>query len=145
MNSDDIDGPQAVSAWTGHKRECRRIQSITLYYIQNVPGGKVNILRGHSIGHSKQKNCNCACPIPNGFRDRVISPYVYSWLRHYATSRKIAGSSPNEVTGCFSIDIRLTGGGEVVSLRRLPPFTPPPPREDSWYSFLLEAGSTPGP
>jgi hypothetical protein len=26
--------------------------------IQCVPGGKVNILRGHSIGHSKQKNGN---------------------------------------------------------------------------------------
>jgi hypothetical protein len=24
-------------------------------YIENVPGGKVNILGGHSIGHSKQK------------------------------------------------------------------------------------------
>jgi hypothetical protein len=29
--------------------------------IQNVPGGKVNILGGHSIGHSKQKNCICTC------------------------------------------------------------------------------------
>jgi hypothetical protein len=25
-------------------------------YVQNVPGGKVNIVGGHSIGHSKQKN-----------------------------------------------------------------------------------------
>jgi hypothetical protein len=25
------------------------------FYIQGVPGGKVNILGGHSIGHSKQK------------------------------------------------------------------------------------------
>ena len=24
-------------------------------YIQGIPGGKVNILGGHSIGHSKQK------------------------------------------------------------------------------------------
>jgi hypothetical protein len=24
-------------------------------YIQGVPGGKINILGGHSIGHSKQK------------------------------------------------------------------------------------------
>jgi hypothetical protein len=37
---------------------------------------------------------------------------------------------------------RLTHGGEVVSLTRQPPFTP---QEDSWYSFLLEAESTPGP
>jgi hypothetical protein len=40
------------------------------------------------------------------------------------------------------LDNRLTDGGEVVSLTRRPPFTP---QEDSWYSFLLEAESTPGP
>jgi hypothetical protein len=39
------------------------------------------------------------------------------------------------------LDNRLTDGSEVVSTRR-PPFTP---QEDSWYSFLLEAESTPGP
>jgi hypothetical protein len=38
-------------------------------------------------------------------------------------------------------DNRLTDGGEVVSLTRRPPFTP---QEDSWYSFMLEAESTPG-
>jgi hypothetical protein len=40
----------------------------------------------------------------------------------------------------FSLDSRLTDGGKVVSLMRRPPFIPP---EDSWYSFLLEAESTP--
>ena len=34
------------------------------------------------------------------------------------------------------------GGGKVVSLTHLPPL---PPRKSSWYSFLLEAESTPGP
>jgi hypothetical protein len=34
-----------------------------------------------------------------------------------------------------------TDDDEVVSLRRLPHFYP---REDSWYSFLLEAKLTPG-
>jgi hypothetical protein len=34
-------------------------------------GGKVNILGGHSIGHSKQKTLY-EHPIPNGFRDRAI-------------------------------------------------------------------------
>jgi hypothetical protein len=37
---------------------------------------------------------------------------------------------------------RFTDGGEVVGLTRRPPFTP---QEDSWYSFLLEAESIPGP
>ena len=33
-------------------------------------------------------------------------------------------------------------GGKVVSLRHRPPL---PPRKYTWYSFLLEAESTPGP
>jgi hypothetical protein len=36
----------------------------------------------------------------------------------------------------FSLDSLLTDGGKVVSLTRLPPFTP---QENSWYLFLLEA------
>jgi hypothetical protein len=41
--------------------------------IQNVPGGKVSILEGHSIGHSKQKIYMYMCPVPYGFRNRAIS------------------------------------------------------------------------
>jgi hypothetical protein len=41
------------------------------------------------------------------------------------------------------IDNRLTDGGEFVSLTRLPAAVYP--QEDSWYSFLLEAESIPGP
>jgi hypothetical protein len=40
------------------------------------------------------------------------------------------------------LDNRLTDGGKDVSLARRPSFTP---QEDSWYSVLLEAESTPGP
>jgi hypothetical protein len=40
------------------------------------------------------------------------------------------------------LDNWLTDGGEVVSLTRRPHLYP---QEDSWYSFLLEAESTPGP
>jgi hypothetical protein len=43
--------------------------------IQDVPGRKVNILGGQSIGHSKQKVYMYMCPIPNCFRDRAISLY----------------------------------------------------------------------
>jgi hypothetical protein len=45
-------------------------------YIQGVPGGKVNTLRGHSIGHSKHELYMYVCPIPNCFRDRAISLYT---------------------------------------------------------------------
>jgi hypothetical protein len=40
------------------------------------------------------------------------------------------------------LDSRLTDGVKIVSLTRPPPFTP---QESSWYSFLLEAESAPGP
>jgi hypothetical protein len=40
------------------------------------------------------------------------------------------------------LDSRLTDGGKVVNLTRRPLFTL---QEGSWYSFLLEAESTPGP
>jgi hypothetical protein len=42
----------------------------------------------------------------------------------------------------FSLDNGLTDGGKVVSLTSRPPFIP---KEDSWYTFLIEAESTPGP
>jgi hypothetical protein len=44
------------------------------------------------------------------------------------------------------LDNQLTDDGEVVSLTlRLSFRTPLPIQEDSWYSHLLEAESTPGP
>jgi hypothetical protein len=49
---------------------------------QVVPEGKASSLGSHSIGHSKQKNF--MCPIPNGFRDRVISLYRRA-ARHVLT------------------------------------------------------------
>jgi hypothetical protein len=48
---------------------------LTSTNMQSVPGGKISILGGHNIGHSKQKICMYMCPIPNGFRDRAISLY----------------------------------------------------------------------
>jgi hypothetical protein len=40
------------------------------------------------------------------------------------------------------LDSQLTDGGKVVSLRHLPSYIS---QENSWYSFLLEAESTPRP
>jgi hypothetical protein len=39
----------------------------TTTFIQGVPGGKANILRGHNIGHSKQIVFTYMCPIPKSF------------------------------------------------------------------------------
>jgi hypothetical protein len=41
------------------------------------------------------------------------------------------------------LDNRFTDGGEAVTLTRPPAALYP--QEDSWYSFMLEAESTPGP
>jgi hypothetical protein len=49
--------------------------AIFFVHIQNVPGGRINILGCHSIVHSKQKICMYICPVPKGFRDWTISPY----------------------------------------------------------------------
>jgi hypothetical protein len=52
------------------------------------------------------------------------------------------------MTGCETsrlphfLDNLLTDGGEIVSLTRIT--TALRSEEDSWYSFLLEAESTPG-
>jgi hypothetical protein len=35
--------------------------------MQYIPRGKVNILGGHSIGHSKQKDVNVQVPYPERF------------------------------------------------------------------------------
>jgi hypothetical protein len=40
------------------------------YQYTGVPGGKVNILGGHTTRHSKQ---NFMCPLIIGFRDKAIS------------------------------------------------------------------------
>jgi hypothetical protein len=40
--------------------DCKFVSIILHRAIQGVPGGKVNILGGHSIGHSNQK-CICTC------------------------------------------------------------------------------------
>jgi hypothetical protein len=40
------------------------------------------------------------------------------------------------------LDSRFTDGGEIVSLTRSAVLYT---QEDSWYSFLLDAESTPGP
>jgi hypothetical protein len=41
--------------------------------------------------------------VPMIFLSRIHRGMRYrGWLRHYATSRKVAGSIPHEVTGCFN-------------------------------------------
>jgi hypothetical protein len=51
------------------------IQVTCVCVIEGCPGGKVSILRGHSIGHSKEKIDVYMVATPNGFGDRDISLY----------------------------------------------------------------------
>ena len=55
-----------------------------------------------------------------------------------------AGSGPEGSRKLRFLDFMTTvkDGGKVVSLTHRPPFTP---RKYTWYPFLLEAESTPGP
>jgi hypothetical protein len=76
------------------------------------------------------------------------------WPCHpVAVHKGYSESNGIPVTGCGGVrvcetsrlphflDIRLTDGGEIVSLMQQLSFTP----RESGYSFLFEAESTPGP
>jgi hypothetical protein len=75
----------------------------------------------------------------------IIRPYIMT-LKGKGKAIPVRGCGGRE--GCETsrlphfLDNRLTDGGDFVNFNRRPPFTP---QEDSWYSFLLEAESTPGP
>jgi hypothetical protein len=55
-------------------RHLNRFFTNDIYIYTGVPGRKVSILEGHSIGHSNPKKgvYRYTCPIPNGFRDRAM-------------------------------------------------------------------------
>jgi hypothetical protein len=52
-----------------------------------------------------------------------------SWLEHYTTSRKVAGSIPDGVTGIFQ---RLNPSGRSVALGSIQPLTEMSTRNFSW-------------
>jgi hypothetical protein len=51
-------------------------------FIQSAPGGKVNILGGHSIGHSKQKGVNVR--VLSGKFPNVLNKKLSDCLRSYS-------------------------------------------------------------
>jgi hypothetical protein len=70
------------------------------------------------------------------------------WGKNIQEGKAMAVTGRGDPQGCETSrfprfpDSRLTDGGKVVSLTRRSPFTP---QKYFWYSFLLEAESTPGP
>jgi hypothetical protein len=79
------------------------------------------------------------------YRAHKVLPFI---LHTYIKGKAIPLTDHGGPQGCETsrlphfLDNWLTDGGGVVSLKRWPLFTP---QEDSWYSFLLEAESTPVP
>jgi hypothetical protein len=63
------------------------------------------ILQRPSVCCALAANENCDTSIFS--RSFFNSSLVVNLLRHYATSRKVAGTIPDEVTGTFSIDLIL--------------------------------------
>jgi hypothetical protein len=65
-------GDTAKKGW----EENQRSYYVTCFiHVQNVPGGRVSIMGGHSVCFSKQKLYMYMRPIPNGSWDRAISLY----------------------------------------------------------------------
>jgi hypothetical protein len=94
--------------------------SIRYIHIQSVPGGKANILWGHSTGPSKQKFYMYMCPSPNGFRDRAIS--VYSTLYTVQTSNTPCPHKSCKVHWCWRKNFRkciIQGELSTFSLRTI--------------------------
>jgi hypothetical protein len=66
-------------------------------------------LRNHQFTYKSHHKCLCS---PNQISGPVTPQYAsfhgaYFFARHYATSRKVAGSIPDEVIGFFSIYLIL--------------------------------------
>jgi hypothetical protein len=62
----------------------------TFPVIQNVPGEKVNIMGGHSIGHSKREVYMNMCRIPIGFR--FLARNIFFLSRRNAPLSEACGS-----------------------------------------------------
>jgi hypothetical protein len=78
--------------------------SSLVYITQGVPGGKVNILGGHNIGHRKQNQCICKVK--------------------FSLYRPCRPLGLREVEAPTFSDIRLINGGKFASSTRRALFTP---------------------
>jgi hypothetical protein len=71
--------------------------------IQGVPGGKVNILGGHMICHSKQKYCICTCVL---FRT-VSEIELFHCTVHCTLYRRATRHVLTRVVKCIDVDLGI--------------------------------------
>jgi hypothetical protein len=89
---------RVIKSWS--RKWTRHVERMEERKIQSTPGGKVNILGGHSIGNSKKKVYINMCPIPNVFR--YLARSILNLARNiFLPSRRNAPPSEASV-GCHN-------------------------------------------
>jgi hypothetical protein len=134
--------PTPTATWVQPTFHCRHLMIVPRWMQCFIWTGWMNL-------------CDSGRRVPKQFHlaiayESVVDPVGKEWLRAISYEGKnVKGVS---VTGCGSpygcktsrlphfLDNRLTDGGKV-SLTHRPPLSL---QKSSWYSFLLEAESTPG-
>ena len=72
----------------------------------------------------------------------LLSPYTAISIRKAVPLQTLSGPEDSRKLRFPDFMTTAQDDGKVVSLTHRPPL---PPRKYTWYSFLLEAVSTPGP
>jgi hypothetical protein len=112
------------------------ITSCSLLKVNWRYGGKSHLhFQGGKIGQTRNEHEPLFKIIPNVIFWPIVSSITFS------TTAEVS----HRVVRRRASHISQTVGSQMVvmltALRAGRPFTPPPPHEDSWYSFLLEAES----
>jgi hypothetical protein len=88
--------------------ECKKLINVQfkysiVYNIQSAPGGMVNILEGHNIGHSKQK---IVC-VHVFYCERKSEIELFHCIVHYTLYRRATRHVLTRVEKCIDVDDRI--------------------------------------